>query len=187
MRAPHRNSRQHGLTLIETMIALTVLSVGMMAMGSLLMTSIASDTRNTTDTRGTLVAQMVAEQIAAKSLGTSFTMTDCNPSGATTWTISTAGAASPGAGANLDGNGNIDFTQSYSTLTTNFPGYAMLFVTCGSSTASAAVYDVRWNVKTLNTYSVQVTVSARQTAVTTNGTLLRYFSPPVTLKTVAGQ
>lgn len=181
-----RNSSERGLTLIETMLALTILSVGMTALASLLMTSVAANGRNTTDTRGTLLAQMVMEQIASKPLNTSFTLTDCNPAGATTWTMTTTTAASPGAGASLDSNGNIDFTQAYTTLTTNSPGYAMKYVSCGANGAQVT-YDVRWNVRTLTGYTSQITVSARQIGVTTNGTLLPYFAPPVTLKSVAGQ
>ncbi len=182
----HRNHGERGLTLIETMIALTILSVGMTALASLLMTSIASDSRNANDTRGTLLAQMVTEQIAAKPLNTSFTLTDCNPAGATTWTINTTAATTPGSGANLDSNGNVDFTQSYTSLTTTWPGYAMQYVTCGSG-GTQVTYDVRWNMLKINAYTNQVTVAARQIGVTTNGKLLPYFAPPVTLKTVAGQ
>jgi prepilin-type N-terminal cleavage/methylation domain-containing protein len=181
-----RKQNEHGLTLIETMLALTILSVGMTGLASLLITSVAANGRNTTDTRGTMLAQMVMEQIASKPLNTSFTLTDCDPAGATTWTINTASAASPGAGASLDANGNVDFTQSYTTLTTGSPGYAMKYVSCGANGAQVT-YDIRWNVRTLNLYAHQVTVAARQIGVTTNGTQLPYFAPPVTLKSVTGQ
>ncbi len=186
MRHPRNHGTgERGLTLIETMIALTILSVGMTGLATLLMTSVASDGRNTNDSRGTLLAQMVMEQIAAKAPNTGFTLTDCNPAGGTTWTINTTGAASPGAGASLDSNGNIDFTQSYTTLTTNSPGYAMLYVTCGANGAQVT-YDVRWNVRKLNGYSSQITVAARQLGTPANGTSLPLFAAPVTLKSVTG-
>ncbi len=180
-----RHHGEHGITLIETMVALSILSVGMTALAALLMSSVASNGRNSNDTRGTLVAEMLIEQITSKPLNTSFTLADCNPSGATTWTVNATSAAAPGAGANLDSNGNVDFTQSYTALTTSWPGYAMLYVTCGGNGAQVT-YDVRWTVRTINGYANQITVSARQIGVTTNGTLLPFFAPPVTLKTVAG-
>ena len=118
------------------------------------------------------------------SAGLTFSLTDCNPAGAASWTIATAGAASPGAGANVTAStGNIDFTQAYSSVTAN---YAMKYVTCGVSGAQAT-YDVRWNVQTLTSFTKLITVSARQIGVSTTGNNLPFFSPPITLRTIAGQ
>jgi type IV pilus modification protein PilV len=180
-------NRQSGMSLIELMIAMTVLVVGMLALMTLVTTAISSNNRNKLDTTGTMLAQTVLEGIAAQpaTSGVPFTMMDCNPAGATSWTIATAGAASPGAGANVTAStGNIDFNlQSYAAVTAN---YKMKYVTCGVSGAQAT-YDVRWNVRTLTNFTKLITVSARQLGVSTSGANLPFFSPPITLRTIAGQ
>lgn len=179
-------TRQSGMSLIELMIAMTVLVVGMLALMTLVTTAISSNNRNKLDTTGTMLAQTVLEGIAAQpaTAGATFTMSDCNPAGSTTFTIATAGAASPGAGANVTAStGNIDFTQAFSGVTSN---YAMQYVTCGVSGAKST-YDVRWNVRTLTTYTKLITVSARQLGASTTGSNLPFFSPPITLRTIAGQ
>ena len=180
-------NRQAGMSLIELMIAMTVLVVGMLALITLVTTAISSNNRNKLDTTGTMLAQTVLEGIAAQpaTAGATFNLWDCNPAGSTKFTIATAGAASPGAGANvIASTGNIDFnTQSYAAVTAN---YKMLYVTCGVSGAQAT-YDVRWNVRTLTTFTKLVTVSALQLGVSTTGANLPFFSPPITLRTIAGQ
>ncbi len=42
-------------------------------------------------------------------------------------------------------NGSIDFTQSFSSVTSS---YAMKYTACAASMGIQAVYDVRWNVTT---------------------------------------
>jgi prepilin-type N-terminal cleavage/methylation domain-containing protein len=175
-------ARQSGMSLIELMIAMVVLVVGMLALMTLVTTSTGSNNRNKLDTTGTLVAEKVLDGIAATQ-NTTFTMTDCNPAGVTTWTIGSAPAASPGAGASVTSNGNIDFTQAYSGVTAN---YKMRYVSCGVG-GTQATYDVRWNVLRLTDYTKLVTVSARQLGVNPTNTNLPFFSPPITLRTIAGQ
>ena len=181
-----RTSRtpQSGMSLIELMIAMVVLVVGMLALMTLVTTAITTNNRNKLDTTGTMLAQTVLEGIAAQpaTVNSTFTLTDCNPAGAATWTIATAGAASPGAGANIDATtGNIDFTQAYSGITAN---YAMKYVVCGVS-GGQSTYDVRWNVRTLTSFTKLITVSARQIGATSGR--LPFFSPPITLRTISGQ
>jgi Tfp pilus assembly protein PilV len=177
------------MSLIELMIAMTVLVVGMLALMTMVTTAISSNNRNKLDTTGTMLAQTVLEGIAAQPATSNqpFFMLDCDPAGATTWTIATAGGSAIGAarGADVDANtGNIDFNlQAYSAVTAN---YKMKYVTCGVSGAQAT-YDVRWNVRKLTNFSKLVTVSARQLGVSTTGANLPFFSPPITLRTIAGQ
>ncbi len=171
------------MSLIELMIALVVLVVGMLALMTLVTTAISTNNRNKVDTTGTMLTQTVLDGIAARpaTAGTTFQLTDCNPAGGTTWTIATAGAASPGAGANVvSSSGNIDFTQAYSSVPAS---YAMLYVTCGAG-GTQATYDVRWNIQTLTAYTKLITVSSRQVGATQN---VPFFSPPITLRTIAGQ
>jgi len=177
------------MSLIELMIAMVVLVVGMLALMLLVSTAIGSNNRNKLDTTATLLTQTVLEGIAAEpaNQNTTFSMTDCDPAGPTTWTIATASATSPGAGAQLDANGNIDFAgQTYANLVAASPNYAMKYVTCGAG-GTQATYEVRWNVRKLSTFTKLVTVSARQIGVPNTATRLPFFAPPITLRTIAGQ
>jgi prepilin-type N-terminal cleavage/methylation domain-containing protein len=190
-RAARSRNTQAGFSLIELMIAMVVLVVGMMGIMVMISTAISSNNRNKLDTTATALSQMVAETVSSQSIviGTPITVRDCNPTaagGPQIWTIATAHAANPGAGANLNAQGNIDFTQTYAAVPAN---YKMRFVTCGSG-GRQATYDVRWNVRTVSAFSKMVTVSARLSRVTAGGGApgdqLQYFSPPVTIRTISG-
>lgn len=189
MRTNRKNrTKQRGMTLIELMIALTVLTVGLLALMGLLSVAIASNNRNKLDTGGTFAAQAVLETIAAQPAGTDVSMTDC---AGNTFTISTASPAvgiSPNyTGANImtDGTGRIDFQgQTAAAVTT---GYKASYVGCGPA-GKQVTYDVRWRIQTISGYSKLITVGAAQTqAVKALGTAnqLKYFNPPVTLRTIS--
>ena len=181
---------QAGMTLIELMIALSILAVGMGALTNLLVVAMATDNRNSKDTSATLLAQMVIEQISAQHPNSTaaITVTDC---AGNTWTIATAGGASPnGTGATLvtsstaAGYGGIDQTQAYSNITA---GYAMKYVDCGGAgnTGVPTTYDVRWNVMTVDAnYTRLVTASARPLGANNLGGI--QFAMPVNLRAVSG-
>jgi prepilin-type N-terminal cleavage/methylation domain-containing protein len=181
---------QAGMTLIELMIALSILAVGMGALTNLLVVAMATDNRNSKDTSATLLAQMVIEQISAQHPNSTATisLTDC---AGNNWTIATAGGASPnGTGATLvtsstaAGYGGIDQTQAYSNITA---GYAMKYVDCGGvgNTGVPTSYDVRWNVMTVDTnYTRLVTASARPLNANALGGL--QFALPINLRAVTG-
>jgi prepilin-type N-terminal cleavage/methylation domain-containing protein len=185
-----RRRSQGGMTLVELMVAMSILAVGMGALTNLLVIAMESDNRNSRDTSSTLLAQMVVEQIAAQHPNSSATIsvTDC---AGNVWTVATAGGASPnGAGANLvttssaAGYGGIDQTQAYSTITAN---YAMQYVDCGGvgNTGNPTTYDVRWNVMTIDAnYTRLVTASARQLGANNLGGI--QFAMPVNLRAVSG-
>src|SRR5690242_2622141 len=87
--ANRRRKAGDGFAMIELMIALTVLTVGLMGLLSLILASINSNGRNKLDSAGTLVAQGVIEQIAAQNtLSTAPSVTDC---AGNTSTINTTG------------------------------------------------------------------------------------------------
>ncbi len=189
--ALHKTRRsQAGMTLIELMIALSILAVGMGALTNLLIVAMDTNNRNSKDTSATLLAQMVVEQISAQhpNSNASISITDCTGN---TWTIATTGGASPsGTGANLvtssstAGYGGIDQTQSYSTIPA---GYSMKWVDCGgvNNTGIPTIYDVRWNVMTIDTsYTRLVTASARPLNANALGGL--QFELPVNLRAVSG-
>ncbi len=108
---------------------------------------------------------------------TSMTIIDCNPSGSSaSHSVYTSGSGS-GAGAPLSG-GAIDFTQA--TVT----GFSMTYYGCQASTGDRqALYDVRWNIKTLSTNAKLVTVAAKPTGTDTHA---NFLAVPVSLKTIVG-
>jgi prepilin-type N-terminal cleavage/methylation domain-containing protein len=185
-----RRNSQAGMTLVELMIALSILAVGMGALTNLLVLAMETDNRNSKDTSATLLAQMVIEQISAQHPNSNATIsvTDC---AGNVWTVATAGGASPnGAGATLVTNstaigyGGIDQTQAYSNITTN---YAMQYVDCGGvgNTGNPTTYDVSWNVMTIDTnYTRLVTASARPLNANALGGV--QFAYPVNLRGVSG-
>ena len=200
-RKPESGRKQAGFSLIELMIAMVVLVVGMMGIMAMVTTAIASNNRNKMDTTATALSQMVTETVAAQSIvtGTPMDVRDCNPAsagGPQTFRIATLGtpANNPdgSAGASLNANGNIDFTQTYAAVpggTWPTPSYKMRFVSCGSG-GRQATYEVRWNVRNISAFSKLITVSSRLSRQTAAGGApgeqLKYFATPVTLRTIAG-
>lgn len=187
-RIPRRS--QAGMSLIELMVAMSILSIGLGALTQLLVVALATDNRNSKDTSATLLAQMVIEQISAQHPNSSATIavTDC---AGNSWTIATAGGASPGgAGATLvtssssTNYGGINQTQAYSSITAN---YAMKYVDCGGAgnTGVPTTYDVRWNVMTIDAnYTRLVTASARPVNANALGGI--QYAVPVNLRAVSG-
>jgi prepilin-type N-terminal cleavage/methylation domain-containing protein len=185
-----RRKSQAGMSLIELMVAISILAVGVGGLTNLLALAIVTDNRNSKDTSATLLAQMVVEQISAQHPNSNATIsvTDC---AGNTWTVATAGGASPnGAGATLvtsstaSGYGGIDQTQAYSSITSN---YAMKYVDCGGvgNTGVPTTYDVRWNVMTIDAnYTRLVTASARPVNANALGGI--QYALPVNLRGVSG-
>jgi Tfp pilus assembly protein PilV len=171
--------REQGTSLIEMMIAMVVLTVGLLSAMVLPIVAIGSNSRNRWDSTGTILAEMVVGQISSIPVGganTTLTVTDC---AGNTHTISSVGTTT-GAGANLN-SGNIDFTQTSSSIAA---GYAMTYTVCGASASTQTVYDVRWNVQTIRANNTNfITVAARASNWNGNPQL---FSIPVTLRTVVG-
>lgn len=174
------------MSLVELMMSMLVLSIGLGAVTILLTGAIASDSRSSRDMSATLLAQMVMEQISAQHVysGATINITDC---AGTSWTIATApGAVGTGSGATLKSDATIDFTQSYSNLSSIY--YAMQYVDCSSSGGTQTTYEVRWNVMNVstNTSTRMITVAARivPSDVTQLGGLM--FAIPVTLRGIGG-
>lgn len=197
-----KKSCQSGMTLIELMIAMFVLTVGLLGSMVLITSGMQTNTRSRTDTTGAVLNQQVIEEFATlKNYPKTGTVKiwDCTIGNNTTdyHLASLVEAASPnGAGAALDSQGNIDWTQAAPTLANSTTtGYAMRYTTC-----SGDIYEVRWNVMQVgnNTASVNtrislLTVSSRQIAAMSadttagarnNGIL---YARPTTVRTLIEQ
>ena len=177
-----RQRLQAGMTLIELMIAMSVLAIGMAAGMGLIVTAMLANSRNKRDTSATLVAQTVMEKLLWAGAGASanLTITDClgnaltvNPVGTTT-----------GTGAAVDATtGNINFSVAAPA------GYGGTYTACTTNGATIQ-YDVRWNIKILDSYGNQpatklLTIAARPQEANASGSKVQLFALPVTLRGVA--
>ena len=186
---PHSTCRaahaQSGMTLLELMIAITVLALGLGGGMALISTAIVTNSRNKMDTTATTLSQMVLEQILGMgaNASTTFTLTDCVGNN---FTIDPS-TSSTGRGAAITSIGDIDYTGSINPTT----GYNMNYTVCKAA-GQYAVYDVRWRITTLaNTgtsiYRKQVVVASRPLGGASTGKYSQmYYSQPITLKGVAG-
>ena len=194
---------ESGMSLLELMIAMTVLTVGMLGSMVMILTAMESNSRNKTDNLATILDQEIMEKFATLNnypKAGSATIYDCALTGGSadshlvslgqgTFAAGGNGAAlytsaTAPAGYNV---GDIDWSQATPTLATSTTaGYAMLYRTCSGDN-----YEVRWNIMDANssipTGTVSrislLTVSARQTAA--NGSKLgMLFAPPTTLRTL---
>jgi len=178
MKKKAKFSAESGITMIEVLLASTVLTIASMGLIGLIASSIATDTRNKFDSTTTMLAQSIVEQIASTAIGSgTASLTDC---AGTAWNIDTQ----PG-GATIT-NGAIDFSQ-----TSPPAAYHMDYVVkspCTSSGIEQAVYDVRWNIEligasTTPTNTYLLTVSSR---MKDRGQGNRQFALPVTLRVMLG-
>jgi type II secretory pathway pseudopilin PulG len=188
--APSQHTGERGSLLIETLIAMIVLAIGLGGLFSLLAASMYTNNRSGADTRSTMLGEHVIEQISAQQANSAstatLTITDC---AGTAWTINTWGSAKGagsggsygGNGANLTSAGIIDWTQSYSSVASN---YKMKYVDCGAG-GRQTTYDVRWDVISFpSTYTRMIFASARPLG---NQSIhdLRFITP-ANLRTIGG-
>jgi len=168
-----RRPAQSGTTILELLIALTVMTVGMGGILVLFTIAISTNSRNKVDTQLVLASQMFLEQIATSS-ASSFTITDC-ASNSITVTTATGGAA-------LDANKKIDWTQASGSVPS---GYRQIYVSCAGASNTQVTFEVRWNITasavTGLTGTRLITVSSRPKNATANGL---YIAFPATLHTI---
>ena len=151
-----KSSLQAGMSLIELMIAMIVMSVGLLGAVSMIMLGMQNNSLNRSDTTTTVLDQEILEKFATlktypKPAG-SIIISDCALNGGNQHLASIAAAVGPaGAGATLytasppaptaSQIGDIDWTQPAPTLATaGVAGYDMLYQSC-----SGEIYEVRWN------------------------------------------
>jgi type II secretory pathway pseudopilin PulG len=173
--------------LLELLIAMVVLLVGLGGLLSLLVSSLYTNNNARNDTTSTMLAEHVIEQISAEPANSSIPLS-INDCAGTAWDVETtpelkgagSGGSNGGNGASLTSSGIVDWTQSYSSVP---DGYKMQYVGCGAG-GKQTVYDVRWDVVTMSTYTRMVFVSARPSGSAAVGGL--HFIVPVNLRTIGG-
>jgi Tfp pilus assembly protein PilV len=173
--------RQRGSSLIELMIAILVLAVGLIGSVALASVALSTNARNRQNSTSTAIAEMVMGQISAIPVGgsvASVTVTDC---AGTTSTINVSGTTG-GAGATVTSSGTIDYSQSFSSVTS---GYRMKYTVCDATNSIKSIYDVRWNVTKLASAKEEYVVVAAQFANAEGGPAL-ISAGPVNLRTVVG-
>ena len=163
---------ESGMSLVELLIAMVVLLVGLVACLSLVAISMGNNARSRQQGNSTIVSQLITEKISSvtASLSPVLNITDC---AGNIFNVNTA----PGGGP-LTASGDLDFSQA------PVPGYQMLYTDCGTA-GRQLIYDVRWNIQqpTLNT-KILIASTKRQNS---RGGDLKYFSLPVTIRTLIGQ
>jgi Tfp pilus assembly protein PilV len=174
-----RRKSDAGITMIETMLAASILAIGSLGMMGLVVGSIATNNRNKVDSTQTMLAESILEQINStfNGIGTS-SLTDC---AGTSWLIDTTIPNTGSVGATLSG-ANIDWTQ-----TSPPAGYHMTYVVntpCTSTGTPQGTYDVRWHLDQMgSSTSYLLTVGAK---LQNHGEGNMFFSLPVTLRVMSG-
>jgi prepilin-type N-terminal cleavage/methylation domain-containing protein len=171
-----RSSPQRGMSLLELMIAILVLTVGVAGCAVVIPIAIGRNFANRQQGNSTVMAQMVLEKIMSVPAATAtiLTITDC---AGNAHNINTAGSAGAGLGSSLLASGGVDFSQG------QVADYSMNYTTCGAN-GTQATYDVRWNIQTPSNFVKLVTVSAKLKNSSGNALI---FSLPVTLTSMSGQ
>jgi prepilin-type N-terminal cleavage/methylation domain-containing protein len=196
-RANNRTKRQSGFSLIETLCAIVVLSIGMMGGAVMIMLAATTNNRNKLDNGGTVLSQYVMETILGQNaLGIgNVAIKDCLGTAITIQVDGSTNAA--GAGSPLTANGSIDYTAA------KVANYSAAYTACRAS-GDPIPYDIRWNVKDIRTnnaascgntppgagcviYTKQVAVAARPTGAGNGAGSIRNFALPLTLKGAVGQ
>lgn len=182
------------MSLLELLIAMVVLSIGIMGGMAMVVVGMKTNSRSKTDTTATVLDQEILEEFATLKQYPKpgfVTIYDCAPGAADAHEASLGVGAGPtGAGAALyqsfppapsaDKVYDVDWTQAAPVFATAaVQGYAMQYQAC-----SGDIYEVRWNVMAIspnpNSRMSLLTVSARQQlAVSGNQAVL--YSRPTTL------
>jgi|SRR5881275_1082287 len=194
-RALRKSRRQSGFSLIELLLAMVVLTVGLLGGMIVIVTAIASNARNRFDTAAVALAQSTMDRItvlSAGDAGQTTQMTDCN---GTVFTLNTAaggGAPLTNLAAVANGNQAIDFTQPA------VANHQMLYTLCaagatdGQPLGNPQIYDVRWNIQAVpgpggtTTGQEMVLVAAKNISAVGNGNQSRFFAMPITLRALRG-
>lgn len=194
-----KRNRQGGFSLIELMLAMIVLTIGLLGGMVIIVTAIASNTRNRFDTAAVALAQSTMDRIivlSAGAAGQTTQMTDCTGNVNTLNTSAVAGGGSPLTSIANVSNGNqvIDFTQP------PVANYQMFYTLCAAGATDGLplgvpqIYDVRWNIQTVaaapgfTVNQEMVLVAAKNIGGVGNGNQnpSHLFAMPITLRAIRG-
>jgi prepilin-type N-terminal cleavage/methylation domain-containing protein len=172
------SGRSRGFSLIELMIAMTVLAVGLLGGIVVIAVATANDGRSKLHSTAATMAESTLEKILAipkDAVGgaAQTKLTDCNGN---TFTIETARGGSPliNSGAFA---GSVDFSRA------PLADYSMRYEMC--SGGAGVAYDVRWRIDDGPTPGTQlVTVSAKP--IVGGGAAAATFTLPYTLHQLRG-
>ena len=166
---------QRGFSYIELMIAMAVLTVGLLGGIAVICAATANNGRSKLHTNAAALAESTLEKIIALPQGGATTLTDCQGN---VFTIQTAVlAAGAPAVINVFGGTQINFSQA------PVAGYSMQYAIC--TPGQGISYDVRWRIDAGPTPSTElVTVSAKALPGTTAPAAS--FAMPVTLRGLRG-
>lgn len=178
----HSKKRQSGSSLIEMLIAMIVLTVGLIGSMALVGIAIGGDFRSKSDSTSTALAQLVTENISkvpvcngACGAVATVTVTDCAGNAHVINVTGTAG----GSGAPLTANGTVNFAAG------TVPNYFMQYTECGVTNAIRTTYDVRWNIQTLPSNDAELVVVGAQLVGSTRGSAIAN-APAVNIRTIVG-
>jgi prepilin-type N-terminal cleavage/methylation domain-containing protein len=184
---PQPKSGQAGMTMIELLIAMSVLAIGMLGATGMILAGVQSNARTKNDTTAVVLDQEILETFATyKNYPTSgfVVINDCS-TGATAAHEASAIGTQAGSGAAVTASGDIDWTAAAPAYATNtVTGYAMKYKTCNGDT-----YEVRWNITEINANASglsqlsTLTVSSRQTGSANNHNTM-FFAIPTSLHTL---
>jgi prepilin-type N-terminal cleavage/methylation domain-containing protein len=168
---------ERGMSLVELMIAMVVLLVGLVGSMALVAISMRNNGRSRQQGNSTIVSQLITEKISSvrSTISPLLQITDC---AGNVFNVSTT---APG-GSPLTASGEVDFTQPV------VANYQMVYTDCGTA-GRQVTYDVRWNIQQPTANVKFLTVSTQKRGVQGPGqaTDLKYFSLPVTIRTLIGQ
>ena len=160
-RFQRQSRRARGFSLIETMLAIGVLSIGVMSLVTLIPFATRNDYRSRIDTTATFVAMRELEQMTAQPFQLVTGFLDAQDGNGTSvrvslscsnWVNATTPPVAPvppcDFGALVDANGNIDFTQNATAVPADFRRDYILTQSANNNTpkVNQGTYDVRWHV-----------------------------------------
>ena len=194
-----RTRQQSGFSLIELLVALTVMTIAMLGLAILFATAAATNQKTKIDTTSTMLSQTIIDSIGAQppNATAKFNILDCAGNNVTINPAAPAAVnTSVGAATYVDGAGKtqIDWTQAYSTATGGTGNYMATYVSCNAITTntfeSAITYEVRWNITNTSAVTKLVVASSRMkgtgTATQSGSSNIRLFAPPATLRAILG-